>query len=92
MKIAVITVSDRASARIYSDRSGPAVEEALKGLLPGIEVERRVVPDERERIAEAFALFASADWIITTGGTGPAPRDVTPEATRDYCDRDMPGI
>jgi molybdopterin adenylyltransferase len=92
MKIAVITVSDRASAGVYADRSGPAIEEVFRNALPGIEVERRIVPDERERITQAFELSASADWIITTGGTGPAPRDVTPEATRDWCDRDMSGI
>ncbi|HUW42079.1 MAG TPA: MogA/MoaB family molybdenum cofactor biosynthesis protein [Rectinemataceae bacterium] len=92
MKIAVITVSDRASAGVYADRSGPAIEEVLRKALPGAEIERRIVSDDRERIAEALAASGSADWIITTGGTGPAPRDVTPEATREWCDRDMPGI
>ena len=92
MKIAVITVSDRASAGVYADRSGPAIEDVLRKALPGLELERLLVSDDRGRIAEALAASGSADWIITTGGTGPAPRDVTPEATRDFCDRDMPGI
>jgi molybdopterin adenylyltransferase len=90
--IAVITVSDRASKGVYADRSGPAVEEILAALLPGLALEREVVPDERPEILAALGRHPRADWILTTGGTGPAPRDVTPEATREYCDREMPGI
>lgn len=92
MKIAVITVSDRASAGVYADRSGPAIEDVLRRALPGVELERRLVPDDRARIAEALSSCGSADWIITTGGTGPAPRDLTPEVSREWCDREMPGI
>lgn len=92
MRIAVVTVSDRASKGVYEDRSGPAIEDALRELVPDIEFEREVVPDEREAILAAFARHADADWILTTGGTGPSPRDVTPEATREFCDRAMPGI
>ena len=92
MKIAVITISDRASKGVYEDRSGPAIETTLRELLPPIEVERDLVPDEKAEIIAALARHPDADWIITTGGTGPAPRDVTPEATREYCDRSMPGI
>ena len=92
MRIAVITVSDRASSGVYADRSGPAIEEVLLGLLPDAQIERQIVPDDRGRIAEALARCDRADWIITTGGTGPAPREVTPEATAAYCDRAMPGI
>ncbi|HUX40622.1 MAG TPA: MogA/MoaB family molybdenum cofactor biosynthesis protein [Rectinemataceae bacterium] len=92
MKIAVVTISDRASKGVYEDRSGPAIEATLRELLPPIEVERDLVPDEKPEIIAALARHPDADWIITTGGTGPSPRDVTPEATREYCDRSMPGI
>ncbi len=91
MRIAVITVSDRASAGVYPDRSGPAVEETLRELLPGVDVSREVVADERGEILAAL-MRQRADWILTTGGTGPAPRDVTPEATREWCEREVPGI
>jgi molybdopterin adenylyltransferase len=92
VRIAVITVSDRAFKGVYADRSGPAIEETLRAALPGIELEREMVPDERDLILEALLRHSSADWILTTGGTGPAPRDVTPEATRAFCDRELPGI
>ncbi|MDA8410027.1 MAG: MogA/MoaB family molybdenum cofactor biosynthesis protein [Treponema sp.] len=92
MKIAVITISDRASKGVYADRSGPAIETVLRELLPTIEIERDLVPDEKAEILAALGRHPGADWILTTGGTGPAPRDVTPEATREFCDRAMPGI
>jgi molybdopterin adenylyltransferase len=92
LRIAVVTVSDRASKGVYEDRSGPAIEAALRELVPGIEIEIDLVPDERPEILAALARHPGADWIITTGGTGPAPRDVTPEATREFCDRALPGI
>ncbi|MGA2547785.1 MAG: MogA/MoaB family molybdenum cofactor biosynthesis protein [Rectinemataceae bacterium] len=92
MRIAVVTVSDRASQGIYADRSGPAIEEILLAAIPGSAIEREIVSDEREKILAAFARHADAEWILTTGGTGPAPRDLTPEATREYCDRLLPGI
>ncbi len=92
MRIAVITVSDRASAGVYADRSGPAVVETLKSALPGAEIEAEIVPDGEESVLAALSRHPGADWILTTGGTGPAPRDRTPEATRAYCDRSMPGI
>jgi molybdopterin adenylyltransferase len=92
VKIAVITVSDRASKGIYEDRSGPAIEVVLRELLPGVEVERDLVPDEKKDIISAFERHPTADWILTTGGTGPSPRDVTPEATMEWRDRAMPGI
>ena len=92
MKIAVVTVSDRASKGVYADRSGPAIEATLRELLPTIEIELDLVPDEKTEILAALARHPDADWILTTGGTGPSPRDVTPEATREFCDRAMPGI
>jgi molybdopterin adenylyltransferase len=91
VKAAVLTVSDGVSAGVREDRSG----EVLAGLLAGegYEVERRVVPDEREAIAEALReLAVVANIVLTTGGTGMGPRDVTPEATSEVLDRPAPGI
>ncbi len=92
MKAAVVTVSDRASRGEYQDLSGPEMENILKELIPGLEVRRVVVPDEKEAILAALEGHADCDWIFTTGGTGPAPRDVTPEATLAFIDREMPGL
>lgn len=94
MRIAVITVSDRASAGVYADKSGPAIEEILREAWPDAAIDRSVVPDGDESVSLALARHAEADadWIITTGGTGPAPRDRTPEASRSFCDRELPGI
>jgi molybdenum cofactor synthesis domain-containing protein len=87
----VLTVSDRVSRGEAADGSGDALEELLRG--DGFEVERRVVPDERDRIAAALReLAASARVVLSTGGTGLAPRDVTPEATLEVLDREAPGI
>jgi molybdopterin adenylyltransferase len=87
----VLTVSDGVSAGVREDGSGDVLDELLRG--EGYEVERRVVPDERERIASALReLAGSAQLVLTTGGTGLAPRDVTPEATRDVLEREAPGI
>ena len=91
MRIAVLTVSDRVSRGEAEDRSGGLLDELLRG--EGYEVERRVVADERDQIAAAIReLVASAGVVLTTGGTGLAPRDVTPEATRDVLEREAPGI
>jgi molybdopterin adenylyltransferase len=87
----VLTVSDGVVAGTREDRSGDTLEELLRA--EGYDVERRVVPDERDQIAAAIrALAATASLVLTTGGTGLAPRDVTPEATRDVLDREAPGI
>jgi molybdenum cofactor synthesis domain-containing protein len=91
MNAAVLTVSDRVSRGEAEDRSG----DTLAGLLAadGYEVERRVVPDEADQIAAAIEDLASvARVVLTTGGTGLAPRDVTPEATRTVLQREAPGI
>jgi molybdopterin adenylyltransferase len=91
MKAAVLTVSDRVSRGEAEDASGSLLEDLLCG--EGYEVERRVVPDERAAIASALReLGAGARLVLTTGGTGVAPRDVTPEATRDVIEREAPGI
>ena len=91
MRAAVLTVSDGVSEGEREDRSGEVLAELLAG--EGYEVERRIVPDERTGIAEALReLACSARVVLTTGGTGMGPRDVTPEATRDVLDRLAPGI
>jgi molybdenum cofactor synthesis domain-containing protein len=87
----VLTASDRVSRGVLEDTSGDVLEELLRG--EGFDVERHVVPDEREQITAALReLIARSQLVLTTGGTGLAPRDVTPEATRDVLDRDAPGI
>jgi molybdenum cofactor synthesis domain-containing protein len=87
----VLTVSDGVSEGTREDESG-SVLAALLGE-EGYEVERRVVPDDREAIAEAIAEFAEDSAVVlTTGGTGLGPRDVTPEATADVLERAAPGI
>jgi len=91
MNAAVLTVSDRASRGEYEDGSGDLLEELLRA--DGYAVERRVVPDEAAQIAAAIEeLAAAAQVVLTTGGTGLAPRDVTPEATRTVLQREAPGI
>jgi len=87
----VLTVSDGVAAGEREDRSGDLLAELLAG--EGYEVVRRVVPDEREAIARAIEeLSEEASLVLTTGGTGVAARDVTPEATRTVIERDAPGI
>ncbi len=92
MKVAVITISDRASRGIYEDLSGPEIENILKELAPSFDVERTIVPDEEIEILNAMKSFEGYNFILTTGGTGIGPRDVTPNITEKYCDRELPGI
>jgi molybdopterin adenylyltransferase len=94
LRIAVVTVSDRASRGEYEDRSGPELERAFSEALPGAVIVREVVSDDEIGIRAALdrAASAGADWIITCGGTGPSPRDRAPEATRSWIDRELPGI
>ncbi len=90
---AVITVSDRASAGVYEDKTGPVLAEMLKEA--GYEVrEMLVIPDERDQIEAAFIRLADQGTalILSAGGTGLSPRDVTPEATAAVCQRMVPGI
>ena len=92
MRVAVITISDRASRGEYDDLSGPEVEREVLARLPEAEVSRRIVPDDPTMIREALEECAGADFILTTGGTGISPRDVTPEVTRSFCEKELPGI
>lgn len=96
MKIGRITISDRASAGIYEDRSGPEIEAALREIF-GAEAEfvLAIVPDELPVISAKLREFADVggcDLIVTTGGTGITPRDVTPEATRVVLEKELPGF
>jgi molybdopterin adenylyltransferase len=96
IQIGVINVSDRASQGIYEDIPGKAVVELLhEYLISEFEVVYRVIPDEQDQLAQAMMHMADIDGvclIITTGGTGPALRDVTPEATEMVCQKMLPGF
>ncbi len=89
-KVLVITVSDGVSRGTREDGSGDALAEILS--LAGYEVGRVVVPDEKQKIIEAIKEGADHSVIITTGGTGFGPRDVTPEATMEVLEREAPGL
>ena len=91
MKAAVLTISDGVAAGEREDASGDVLEELLAA--DRFSVRRELVPDDRPRIARALRVLAGdAELILTTGGTGVAPRDVTPEATASVLDRQVPGI
>lgn len=92
--IGVLTVSDRASRGEYEDRGGPAIVSWLERVIASDWASHcRIVPDDREGISEAIVELAEqCSLIVTTGGTGPAPRDVTPEATEDVCRCMLPGF
>jgi molybdopterin adenylyltransferase len=94
--IGVVTISDRAAQGVYEDKGGPGIEAALRDLLASPwHPTRRLVPDERREIEAILIELADIErcpLILTTGGTGPSPRDVTPEATEAVCDRILPGF
>jgi molybdopterin adenylyltransferase len=92
MEILVLTVSDRASKGIYEDLSGPAMDALLRASFESCTVHRKIVPDEKDKIIDAFKEYLSCDFIFTTGGTGISPRDVTPDATSEWCKKLVPGI
>ncbi|MDQ8205123.1 molybdopterin adenylyltransferase [Pelagicoccus sp. SDUM812003] len=95
-RIGVINVSDRASQGVYEDTPGKSCVELLKEwLATPFEVSYAIVPDDQAKIKAKLKQFADEDGcslIVTTGGTGPDPRDVTPEATEAVCDRMLPGF
>lgn len=94
--IAAVTASDRASAGIYKDESGPAIEAYLRrALTTPFTLLRRVIPDGFESVRDTLIDLADnqrCDLIVTTGGTGPSPRDLTPEATLAAAPRELPGF
>ena len=96
MKVARVTISDRASAGVYADRGGPEIERVFRDLWgETVEMISRIIADEREDISRLLAFLADeehCDLILTTGGTGPARRDVTPEATLDVIQKELPGF
>lgn len=96
MKVARLTLSDRASAGIYEDRSGPEIERVFGEAGFGeVEWRRVVMPDERAELESLLRRLCDEegfDLILTTGGTGPSPRDITPEATRAVLERELPGF
>jgi molybdopterin adenylyltransferase len=95
MKIGRLTISDRASAGTYADRSGPEIEAVLRTFFANAEFIPALVPDEVQQISSALKQLADdahCDLIITTGGTGISPRDVTPEATRAVLEKELPGF
>lgn len=95
-RIGIVTVSDRASAGVYEDKGGPAIREFLTAhLVSEWEPVARVISDDVDTIARTLCELADLEHcslIVTTGGTGPAPRDVTPEATEQVCTKMMPGF
>lgn len=96
MKIGRVTVSDRASAGVYVDRSGPEIERILREVFGNeAAIQSQVVPDEEDVIAETLRRLVDeekCDLVVTTGGTGISPRDVTPEATQKIIERELPGF
>ena len=96
MKIGRVTLSDRASAGVYEDLSGPEIERVFsENCAEPLDWVRVVIPDERTEIEATLRTLCDHDeceLVITTGGTGPAPRDVTPEATRAVIERELPGF
>lgn len=96
MRVAVLTISDRSYHGERADKTGPAVAEAVRRLLPGASiVEQTILPDEKDDIEwnlKRIADTASADLVLTAGGTGLSPRDVTPQATQAIAGYEVPGI
>lgn len=96
VRIGLVSISDRASTGVYEDQGVPALQAWLgRALRNPVQWETRVIPDERAQIGATLIELidqAHCDLVLTTGGTGPAPRDVTPEATLDVADKVMPGF
>lgn len=96
VRIGIVSISDRASTGVYEDKGLPALKDWLaRALKNPLEFEPRLIPDERPLIARTLRELvddAHCDLVLTTGGTGPALRDVTPEATLDVAEREMPGF
>ena len=95
VKIGIVSISDRASSGVYADQGLPALQDWLaRALQNPITFEPRLIPDEQERISATLIelVAAGCSLVLTTGGTGPAPRDVTPEATLAVAHKELPGF
>jgi molybdopterin adenylyltransferase len=96
MTVGRVTLSDRASSGIYEDLSGPEIERVFREVWGGeVSFESRLLPDDREKLAAALRELCDdlrLPLVITTGGTGPGARDVTPEATKDVFEKELPGF
>jgi molybdopterin adenylyltransferase len=96
MKVGRLTLSDRAAGGIYEDKSGPEIERVVRALFDEpLDFITVVLPDDAERISVVLRRFVDEEecmLVITTGGTGPSLRDVTPEATREVLDKELPGF
>ncbi len=96
VRIGIITVSDRASTGVYADRSGPAIRAALEKIIATPWAAYAcIIPDERELVEDTLKDLCDTQGcclVVTTGGTGPAPRDITPEATAAVCDKILDGF
>jgi molybdopterin adenylyltransferase len=95
VKIGIVSISDRASSGVYEDKGLPALQAWLtKALRNPIAFEPRLIPDEQDRISATLVELVDSGCalVLTTGGTGPAPRDVTPEATLAVAHKEMPGF
>ena len=95
VRIGIVSISDRASAGIYEDKGLPALKAWLsQALLNPLHFEERLIPDEKDRISASLIdlVEAGCALVLTTGGTGPALRDITPEATLAIADKEMPGF
>lgn len=92
LKIVVITVSDRAFRSEYPDQSGPEIKKLIDNSEVEAEVSLILVPDEGPEIRKAITQSIGVDYILTTGGTGLSPRDITPQISCEICDLEIPGI
>lgn len=95
VRVGIVSISDRASTGVYEDKGLPALKEWLsRALRNPLEFEARLIPDEAPKISETLIALVDAgcSLVLTTGGTGPAPRDVTPEATLAVAHKEMPGF
>jgi molybdopterin adenylyltransferase len=97
LRVGIVSISDRASGGVYKDEGIPALKEWLSRVVvsPALSFHEKLIPDEQNRISETLKALVDGDGchlVLTTGGTGPAPRDVTPEVIRAVCTKELPGF
>lgn len=92
LAVTVITISDRAFRGEYQDLSGPKIKNIIESSGYEVSVSLKIAPDEKEAIRKALCESIEQDYIITTGGTGLSPKDITPEVTEEFCEKEIPGI